>query len=389
MPLTLLTAGESHGPALLGILQGLPAGLPLTESILNAQLARRQHGYGAGARMKIEHDHAEILAGIMDGITTGAPLAIRIHNADHEKWRGKPIEPMTAPRPGHVDLAAALKYGYRDLRPGLERASARETAMRVALGAACMHLLNQFGIHIGGWVQAIGGVRANLSAIPLAQRAALAEESDVRCPEPTAAEAMRAAIRNAMQARDTLGGIIEICALGVPAGLGSHVHWERRLESRLGAALLSVQAIKGIEFGNAFENASLPGTQAHDPIELHGETLIRPTTRSGGIEGGISTGQPLLIRAAMKPIASTLTPQPTVNLANGQPEPTRYERSDFCPVPRAVPILESVSAHILADALLEKLGGDTLAELKARFAALPQPRLPNLPMDNRPHIFWE
>lgn len=389
MPLTLLTAGESHGPALVGILEGLPAGLPLTADILNAQLIRRQRGYGAGARMKIEHDRAQILAGVMAGITTGAPLAVLIHNADHEKWRGKAIEPMTTPRPGHVDLAAAIKYGYRDLRPGLERASARETAMRVALGAACMHLLNQFGIRIGGWVHTIGSVSADLSAIPLEQRAALAEESDIRCPEPTAAEAMRAAIRNAMQARDTLGGIIEVCALGLPAGLGSHVHWERRLEARLGAALLSVQAIKGIEFGTAFENASLPGTQAHDPIERHGEHLTRPTHRSGGIEGGISTGQPLLIRAAMKPIASTLTPQPTVNLANGQPEPTRYERSDFCPVPRAVPILESVTAHILADALLEKLGGDTLTELKTRFAALPQPHLPRLPMDNHPHIFWE
>jgi chorismate synthase len=192
-----------------------------------------------------------------------------------------------------------------------------------------------------------------------------------------------------MQARDTLGGVIEICALGLPAGLGSHVHWERRLEARLGAALLSVQAIKGIEFGEAFQNATLPGTQAHDPIHLHGESLVRPTHRSGGIEGGISTGQPLFIRAAMKPIASTLTPQATVNLANGQPEPTRYERSDFCPVPRAVPILEAVTAHILAEALLEKLGGDTLPELQTRFAALPQARLCDLPMDNHPHTFWE
>ncbi len=241
-----------------------------------------------------------------------------------------------------------------------------------------------------GYVVSIGEVEADLSAIPLTERARLAEENDVRCPDSAAAEAMRARIREIMAQRDTLGGVIEVAALGLPVGLGSHVHWDRKLEARLGAAVLGVQAIKGVEFGPAFANTRLPGTQVHDAIRLGEDgALERPTNRAGGLEGGITTGQPLVLRAAMKPIATTLTPQQTVDLARGEETPTTYERSDFCPVPRAVPILEAVIAVVLADALLEKLGGDSLAEMRPRFDALRQARLDDLPMEGDSHVWWE
>ena len=388
MSLRFLTAGESHGPALIAILEGLPAGLPLTTLIIDNELARRQRGYGAGPRMQIEQDKVRILGGVLEELTTGAPLALQIENKDHEKWRKREIEAFVTPRPGHADLTGAIKYGYRDLRPALERASARETAARVAVGAACKHLLAQFGIQVGGYVVSIGEVTAELGGIPLAERPPRAEISDIRCPEPAAAAQMAARIREIMQSRDTLGGIIEVLALGLPPGLGSHVHWDRRLEARLGAAVLSVQAIKGVEIGPAFENSRKSGTRVQDPILLDGDELVRPSDRDGGLEGGITTGQPLIIRAAMKPIATTLTPQQTVNLETGEQVPTQYERSDFCPVPRAVPILEAMIGFVLADALLEKLGGDSLAEMLPRFKALPQTRLSDLQMDGKSHVWW-
>ncbi len=384
-----LTAGESHGPGLVAILEGVPAGLPLSAADLNVELARRQAGYGAGARMKLEHDQAQILGGVMAGQTTGAPLAILIENADHVRWQGKRVPALTTPRPGHADLAAAVKFGYRDLRPALERASARETAARVAVGAVCRKVLAAFGVQIGGYVRSIGEVDAVLpDDLDYAERFQLAEQSEVRCADPVAAGAMRAAIRQAMTDRDTLGGVIEVVALGLPVGLGSSVQWDRRLEARLGAAVLSVQAIKGVEIGPAFANARLPGTQVHDPIRLEGDRLVRPSVRSGGLEGGMTTGQALIVRAAMKPIPTTLTPQPTVDLFTGKPADTTYERSDFCPVPRAVPVIEAVIAFVLADALMEKLGGDSLAEMLPRFAALRQARLSDLPMQGGEIVFW-
>lgn len=394
MPLRFLTAGESHGPALTLILDGIPAGLPLTPEIINRQLARRQQGYGAGGRMKIETDTAQILGGVLGGLTTGAPIAMLVTNADHAKWRGQAIAPMTAPRPGHADLTGAVKFGYSDLRPALERASARETAMRVAAGAVCRELLAQFGILIGGYVAAIGAVNADFGGLSYAERFARAEESDVRCPVPAAAQAMRAAIEKTIHAKNTLGGILEIVALNLPVGLGSFTQWDKRLEAKLALALMSVQAIKGVEIGEAFENARRMGTEAQDALRLQPEAgatgeIIRASNHAGGIEGGISNGQPLVIRAAMKPIATTLSPQPSVDLASGENSPTRYERSDFCPVPRAVPILEAMTAFTLAEALLEKLGGDSLAEMRPRFATLRQATLANLPMDNFPHVFWE
>ncbi len=387
--LRFLTSGESHGPALTAILEGIPAGLPLDASTIDLELARRQKGYGSGGRMKIEKDAVQILGGVMAGETTGAPIALLVENADHAKWKGKAVEPMTAPRPGHADLTGAVKYGYRDLRPALERSSARETAMRVAAGAVCKHFLSQFGIAVGGYVKSIGEVEADLGGSSYRVRFEAAEKNDVRCPDPVAAEKMRARIEQIIHSKDTLGGVLEIVALGVPAGLGSFAQWDRRLEARLAQAVMSVQAMKGVEIGDAFENARLPGTQAHDAIALTSSQLLtRPTNRAGGTEGGISNGQPLVVRAAMKPIATTLTPQQTVDLATGQEGPTRYERSDFCPVPRAVPILEAMVAFVLAEALIEKLGGDSLDEMRPRFEALRQADLQNLKMDNTPHIWW-
>lgn len=388
--LRFLTAGESHGPALTAILDGLPAGLPLEASIIDLELARRQRGYGAGGRMKIEKDRARILSGVMAGETTGAPVALLIENADHAKWQGKPIEPMTAPRPGHADLTGAVKYGYRDLRPSLERSSARETAARVAVGALCKHFLAQFGVRVGGYVRAIAEVQADFSESDYLARFEAAEQDEVRCPDALAAQQMRARIQQAIQAKDTLGGVLEVVALGVPAGLGSYAQWDRRLEARLAQAVLSVQAMKGVEIGEAFENARLPGSQAQDAIRLggSGSDLQRPSNRAGGLEGGVTNGQPLVVRAAMKPIATTLTPQRTVDLALGTEAPTRYERSDFCPVPRAVPVLEAMLAFVLADALIEKLGGDSMAEMRPRFETLRRARLEDLPMDNEPRAWW-
>ncbi len=387
--LRFLSAGESHVPSLTAILDGVPAGLSLPASVIDHELARRQKGYGSGGRMKIEHDTVQILGGVMEGQTTGAPIALLVQNEDHAKWKGKQVEPMTSPRPGHADLTGAVKYGYRDLRPALERASARETAMRVAVGAVCKQFLAQFGITVGGYVASIGEVTADFGEMPFAERFTRAEESDVRCPIESAAQEMRDAIEQTIHGKNTLGGILEIVALHVPPGLGSHVQWNRRLDAQLAMAVMSVQAMKGVEIGDAFENAKRPGAEAHDPIRLDPPNLIRASNRAGGIEGGISNGQPILLRAAMKPIATTLLPQPTVDLASQTESPTRYERSDFCPVPRAVPILEAMTAFVLADALIQKIGGDSINEMKPRFASLRKTSLDDLPMDNTPHIFWD
>jgi chorismate synthase len=391
--LRFLTAGESHGPTLTGILEGMPAGLPLSAALLDAELLRRQRGFGSGGRMKIERDHARISAGVLAGKTTGAPIALHIANLDHEKWRDRDIAPMTIPRPGHADLTAAVKYGYRELRLSLERASARETAMRVAVGAVCRALLCELGVTIGGYVVAIGTVAVPAApeiapnAAEYLTRFAAAEDSNVRCHHPDTAAQMQTLIANIIRSRDTLGGVVECVALGVPPGLGSHTHWDRRLSAKLGQAVMSIHAVKGCEIGDGFAGCTRPGTQAQDQYVLAGETITQPTNHAGGIEGGISTGGPIVVRVAFKPIATTLTPLGSVDLASCTPAPTQYERSDFCQVPRAVPIVEAMVALVLADALLEKLGGDSLAELQQRLHTLRQLRLPDLQMDNTPWQF--
>ena len=386
--LRLLTAGESHGPAVTAILEGMPAGLKLRTEDIDRELARRQKGFGSGGRMKIERDRVQILSGVMNGETIGAPLCLQITNLDHVKWQGKAIPPMTAPRPGHADLTGAIKYGYRDLRNSLERASARETTARVAAAAVCRKLLTEFGISIGSYVTEIGSVSADLSSIPIEERSTRADESDVRCPDTQVAELMRSHIRETMQDKDTLGGVFEVTALGVPPGLGSHMHWDRKIEGRLGQALLSIHAIKGVEVGPAFENARKPGTRVHDEIFLEGEQVTRRTNRAGGTEGGVTTGQPLLLRAAMKPLSTTLKPMQTVDLASGNSSPTSYERSDFCAVPRAAIVGEAMVAFVLADEMLHKIGGDSLEEMKPRFATLRSASLGDLPMWAKDQVFW-
>ncbi len=384
--LRFLTAGESHGPKLTAILEGMIAGVPLTPDDVDRELLRRQQAYGAGGRMKIERDHAVITAGVMAGLTTGAPIALEIANLDYKSWAEREVAPMTVPRPGHADLTAAVKYGYRDLRPALERASARETTARVAAGAVCKAYLALFGIRVGGYVTAIGDVETALpppAVLPYEERFARAEESDVRCPDPETAEAMKRRVWEIMQARDTIGGVFEVVALGVPPGLGSHVHFDRRLSGRLMGAVGSIQAIKGVELGPAFENARKPGTAVHDEIlRDDAGALQRSSNRAGGLEGGITTGEPIVVRAAMKPISTTLTPLQSVDLATGDPSPTRYERSDFSAVPRAVVIAEAMVAWVLADELIRKLGGDSVAEQTPRFETLRRSRLEDLPMDN-------
>jgi chorismate synthase len=370
----------------------MPAGLPLTPDDLGGDMRRRQKGYGSGGRMGIEKDRVRFTGGLMDGRTTGGPIALHIENRDWANWRDKEIPPMTVPRPGHADLTGSIKYGYRDLRLALERASARETAARVAAGGVCRRLLAEFEVLIGSYVLSIGDVVVPLSLLAgqaarqgYLDRFEAAEANEVRCPDPEAAGRMRQTISETMQAKDTLGGVFEVVALRVPAGLGSHVHWDRRLDARLLWAVASIQAVKGVEIGPAFENARLRGTQVHDQIFVEDSegavALTRRANRAGGFEGGITTGGPIIVRGAMKPISTTLTPLRSVDLASGQPAATQYERSDFCAVPRAAVVGEAMVAFVLAGALIEKLGGDSLSEMRPRFDALRQGRLDELPMD--------
>ncbi len=380
-----LTAGESHGPMLTGILEGMPAGLALKGEDINLELARRQQGYGSGGRMSIERDEVHITSGVANGLTTGAPIALLVENRDYKNWKEKDITPMTTPRPGHADLTGAIKYGYHDLRIALERASARETTMRVALGAICKKLLAEFGVVVGGYVTQVGDVTATIPAeMSYPERFRIAEENDVRCPVVECVEAMHDAIHQVKVDKDTLGGFMEIVALNVPPGLGSHVHWDRRLDGRIVAAMVSIHAMKGAEIGPAFDNAAKRGTEVHDRIMLKGDdgVLGRSTNRAGGLEGGITTGEPIVTRVAMKPISTILQGMDSVNLANGQAEATTYERSDFCALPRAVPIGEAMMALVIADELINKLGGDSVEEMRPRFENLRRARLEDLPMDN-------
>ncbi len=388
MPLRFLTSGESHGPAIMAILEGYPSGVSLSVTTIQKELNRRQSGYGSGPRMKIESDHVQILSGLMEGVTNGAPLAFLIENYDHKRWKGHPIPAFSAPRPGHADLAGAIKYGFDDLRPALERASARETAVRVAVGAACKFLLSLFEISFSGYVVSIGEISANINSVSQKDRSKLAEVSEVHCPDLEASSRMVEEIKRIIKNRDTLGGIIEVVVTNLPPGLGSYAHWDRRLDAQLGAAVLSVPAIKGVEIGPAFENTRLPGTKVHDPIRLDGDLIERSTDRSGGLEGGITTGQPLIVRAAMKPIATTLTPQATVDLARKVETQSNYERSDFCPVPRAVPIIEAMVAYVLANALIEKIGGDSIKEMLPRFKALKRARLSEIEVKKIDRTWW-
>jgi len=375
------TAGESHGPQLTAIIEGLPANLELAPAMLDEQLARRQQGYGRGDRMKIEQDRVEILSGVRWGTTLGSPLTLVVKNRDWENWLEKmsPLvehtgkaEAVTRPRPGHADLDGAMKYAQRDVRNILERSSARETAVRVAVGAVARQLLKACGITIGGYVTELGGVMASAPAVPYQQLWQQAAASELFCCDPAAEAEMKRLIDHTKAAGDTLGGVVEVQVLGLPPGLGSHVQWDRKLDARLAMALMSIQAIKGVEVGLGFEAARRPGSQVHDEITYDPAALergaatayVRPTNRAGGLEGGMSNGEPLVVRAAMKPIPTLYTPLRSVDLADHQPYEASVERSDTCAVPAALVVAEAVVAIELASALQEKFGGDSIEELR-------------------------
>ncbi len=371
-----LTAGESHGPALFAIVEGLPAGLPLTEEDLAPWLARRQGGYGRGRRMQIEKDRAEIRSGVRAGRTTGAPVTLVIPNRDHKNWRevmdpapgGEPRKrALTAARPGHADLPGGLKYGHKDLRDVLERASARETAARVAVGAVAARLLAELGVESASFVVELGGIRAER---PFAwEEKERVYQSSLFTPDPEAEAKMIAAIDAAKARGDTLGGVVEVRVRGLVPGLGSHVHYDRKLDGRLAQAVMSVPAIKGVEIGLGFEAARRPGSEVHDPILWkRGRGFYRETNRAGGLEGGITNGEELVLRAAMKPIATLMRPLPTVDVVTKEPADAARERSDVTAVPAASVVVEAMVLVTLAQAYLEKFGGDTLEELKARVA---------------------
>lgn len=367
--LRMTTAGESHGPCLIAVIEGLPAGITLDLDAVNHQLFRRQQGYGRNYRQKIEQDRVEVLGGLVYGQTIGAPLALRIENRDwvnwKEKWASGELPKLTIPRPGHADYAGMIKYGLEDGRMVLERSSARETAARVAVGAVARQLLGHFGIQLGSYVQQIGGVKSEIPALPAAELWTLAEQSEVRCPNPQSEQAMKDTIDNARRTGDTLGGVFTLSATGVPVGLGTHVQWDRRLDARIAAAIMSIQAIKGVEIGDGFEAAGLPGTIVHDDLYPDGQGgVARRTNRAGGLEGGMSNGADIIVRAAMKPIATTAEPHNSVDLSTGQAAKPIYQRSDWCAVPAAAVVGEAMLAWVLAEALVEKLGGDSLKEMQ-------------------------
>jgi len=383
-----LTAGESHGKGLTAIVEGMIAGLPLDVGYINTELKRRQQGYGRSSRMQLEEDKAEIISGIYHGLTTGSPISLFISNRD---WRE--TEPVTCPRPGHADLAGVTKYGLEDIRPIMERASARETAARVAVGAIAKRFLEQFGIAIHSHTMAIGHVTLNqvqglasCHCQPTSIDWQRVESSPVRCADTKLEKEILATIDKAKADGDTLGGIFEVIATGVPIGLGSHVHWDRRLNGRIAQAIMSINAVKGVEVGMGFALAALKGSQAHDIIEPRPPVIAvsqsperskgeakqslpwrHATNRAGGIEGGISNGEPIVVRAVVKPIATLAKLLPSVDLHSGQVAQAHYERSDVCVVPAAGVIAEAMLAIVLADAMLEKFGGDNLKETNANY----------------------
>jgi chorismate synthase len=380
-PFRFLTAGESHGEALVAVIDGVPAGLPVTDDDINVDLARRQRGYGRGGRMKIERDRVHILSGVRWGRTLGSPIALQIPNRDWENWKstmsvaapdaGAAVKEVTRPRPGHADLAGAMKYGHHDIRNVLERSSARETTARVAVAGIAKRLLSEFGITILSHVTEIGGVRIpDDFEMPWPELERRAEASEVRCAHPETEAAIVAAIDRAKEKGDTLGGVFEVVAIGCPVGLGSYVQWDRRLDGRLAQAFCAIQAIKGCELGLGFEAARRPGSAVHDEILYDSAAgFRRSTNNAGGLEGGVTNGQPIIVRAAMKPLSTLRTPLRSVDLATKEVVEAVVERSDVCAVPAAGVVGEAMMAIVLADAFLEKFGGDSIEEIRRNYTA--------------------
>jgi chorismate synthase len=375
-----LTAGESHGPALVATLEGLPAGVPITTEMVADHLARRRLGYGRGARMKFERDEVTFLGGVRHGLTLGSPVAVMVGNTEWPKWEQvmstDPVDeeilkdlarnaPLTRPRPGHADLAGMQKYGFDEARPILERASARETAARVALGAiARSYLKETAGVEIVSHVVELCSVKAPQGVYPTPADVAKLDEDPLRCLDADASKQMVAEVDQAHKDGDTLGGVVEVLAYGVPVGLGSHVHWDRKLDARLAGALMGIQAIKGVEIGDGFELARVPGSQAHDEIVNTPEGIRRVSGRAGGTEGGLTTGELLRVRAAMKPIATVPRALRTIDVTTGEAAQAHHQRSDVSAVPAAGIVAEAMVALVLADAVAEKFGGDSVPETR-------------------------
>ena len=378
MAFRFLTAGESHGEALTAVIDGVPAGLGLTEEHLNEDLARRQRGYGRGGRMKIERDQAHISSGVRWGVTLGSPITLTVQNRDWENWKqtmavgeppaGAPPKTITRPRPGHADLAGAMKYGHRDIRNVLERSSARETTARVAVAGVAKRLLREFAITILSHVTEIGGVHIGPLEVAWDEVRSRAEVSEVRCADPAAELAIIEAIDRAKEAGDTLGGVFEVVALGCPVGLGSYVQWDRKLDGRLARAFCSIHAIKGAEIGMGFEAARRPGSQVHDEILFDSDSgFHRRSNSAGGLEGGVTNGQPVVVRAAMKPISTLRKPLQSVDMATKETVEAVVERSDVCAVPAAGVVGEAMMALVLAEAFLEKFAGDSIDEIRRNY----------------------
>jgi chorismate synthase len=375
--LRYLTAGESHGELLMGIIEGMPSGLLIRVTDIDRDLARRQTGYGRGGRMKIEKDTVKIFTGVRWGRTLGSPIGLMVRNKDWENWRDKmspdpmflnSAEPVTRPRPGHADLPGILKYGMADIRNILERSSARETAMRVAVGAVTKRLLEEFGIDVISHVVSIGGVFSKVPQVSPQEIRKRAEASELRCSDPEAEKRMMRKIDEMKIAGDSLGGVFELIITGVPVGLGSHAHWDRKLDSRLASVIMSIQAIKGVEIGAGFGVANRPGSLVHDEILWSRKAgFYRKTNMAGGIEGGMSNGEYIVLRAAMKPIPTLMKPLRTVDVLSKKPFKASVERSDVCAVPAAGVVAEAVAAFEIASAMIEKFGGDSIDEMKRNY----------------------
>ena len=379
-----LTAGESHGPELTGIVEGVPAGFTISKEFIDSYLKRRQKDTGSGGRMNIESDEVFISSGVVNNISTGAPIALRIKNKDWENWKDKDIEPYVVPRPGHADLIGTAKYDLNDIRLVLERSSARETAMRCAIGAIAIQILESMGISVYGYVSSIGKVDYRYSNdFSLDEMRKLTDDSPVSCPDANKSQQMEKEISNARKKKDTLGGSITTIATGVPPTLGSYVHWDKKLDAKLARILMSIQSVKAIEVGDGIESSKNYGTSVQDQYVLNKKEIKKESNNLGGFEGGMTNGENIELTAYLKPISTTLSPIKSVNLAEKEETETVYERSDTCAVPRAVPIFESAMALEILNAVLNKSGGDNKKEIIKNFENIPNLNIDEFDLDNK------
>ena len=384
MKIKYLTAGESHGPELTAIVEGIPSNFEVTKEYIDKFLLRRQKTLGSGGRMNIEKDQVLITSGVVNKLTTGGPIALKIINKDWQNWKDKEIEPYVVPRPGHADLVGTLKYNHDDIRHTLERASARETAIRCAVGAIAHQILSQLNIQLVGFVSSIGGQSFNPTNIAdITSFKNLIEQSDVSCPDKNAADLMIKEIKDARKKKDTLGGAITCIAINYPPGCGSYAQFDRKLDAKISSSMISVQSVKAVEIGNGFEASKKYGTEVQDQIKLDNNKIKRISNNLGGFEGGMSTGEPIMVTSYLKPISTTLTPIKSVDLHSGKETETIYERSDTCAVPRAVPIFEGVLSLDLLNSLIEKTGGDSKDEIAKRVANLQNYNIEDFELSNK------